>query len=114
MFPPVVEPGYFRTNFLDGMGSGQKLTTPMPAYEGTTAHEYIKNLEKYNHNQPGNPVEGAARIWEVVGGEGLAKNKKMLLRLPLGSDTGAALRSKAQQLTDIADHYEEIWKSTDF
>ena len=46
--------------------------------------------------------------------EGLAKGKKQLLRLPLGSDTGAQLRDSARGLLETADEYEEIWKSTDF
>ena len=90
------------------------IATPIPAYDGTVAHEAASNFEKYNLNQPGNPVEGAARIWEVVSEEGLAKGKKMLLRLPLGTDAGAMMRDTAKSYADTADYYEEIWKSTDF
>ena len=90
------------------------MTKPIAAYEGTTAHEAVKDFTKYDGNQPGNPVEGAARIWDVVSGEGLAKGLDMKLRLPLGSDTGAGMRSRAKEFADTADHYEAIWKSTDF
>jgi len=59
-------------------------------------------------------VEGAARIWEVVRSEGLAKDKKMLLRLPLGTDSGTMMRDVSKVYAETADYYETIWKSTDF
>jgi len=111
---PVVEPGYFRTNFLSAVTAGLNLATPIPAYDGTVAHQAASNFEKYNQNQPGNPVEGAARIWEVVRSEGLAKDKKMLLRLPLGTDSGTMMRDVSKVYAETADYYETIWKSTDF
>ncbi|PVH69723.1 NAD(P)-binding protein [Cadophora sp. DSE1049] len=110
----IIQPGYFRTNFLGGAAAGQNLTKPIAAYDGTTAHQAAENFEKFNGRQLGNPKLGAARIWEVISGEGLAKGKKKLLRLPLGSDTGAVMNGLSEELAETAKEYEEIWKSTDY
>lgn len=112
----IVEPGYFRTSFLKGATSGgsDNIAPANPAYAGTPAHEARAAFDTYNGKQPGNPVEGAARMWEYVAGEGLFKSKERLLRLPLGSDTGGQMRKFAKELADTADYYEEVWSSTDF
>jgi NAD(P)-dependent dehydrogenase (short-subunit alcohol dehydrogenase family) len=112
----IIEPGYFRTQFLSGAAasSAANLAPALPAYEGTIAHEARANFEKFNGRQLGNPVEGAARIWEYVAGEGLFKGKEKRLRLPLGSDTGGAMKALSESLAETAKDYEEIWSSTDF
>ncbi|KAK4125792.1 NAD(P)-binding protein [Parathielavia appendiculata] len=113
----VIEPGYFRTAFLSSVASASaasNLAPPLAVYDGTIAHEARANFERFNGRQLGNPVEGAARIWEYVAGEGLFKGKEKRLRLPLGSDTGGAMRALSESLAETANDYEEIWSSTDF
>ncbi|KAL2825749.1 hypothetical protein BDW59DRAFT_172128 [Aspergillus cavernicola] len=84
----VIEPGYFRTSFTT-IASGANIAPPLAAYEGTPAHDARAGFTAYNGAQPGNPVEGVARIWEFVADEGLLKGKK-LQWLPLGTDTGGS------------------------
>jgi NAD(P)-dependent dehydrogenase (short-subunit alcohol dehydrogenase family) len=113
----IVEPGYFRTSFLAGVaatGGAANLAPALEVYEGTVAHEARANFAAFDGKQLGNPVEGAARIWEYVAGEGLLKGKERRLRLPLGSDTGGAMRALSEQLAETASDYEEVWSSTDF
>ena len=118
----IVEPGYFRTSFLvtsaaasGGSGGTENLAPALPAYEGTVAHEARKAFSEFNGKQLGNPVEGAARMWEYVAGKGLFEDKEeRLLRLPLGSDTGAQMRKFSEELARTADYYEDVWRSTDF
>ncbi len=112
----IVEPGYFRTAFLKGAtsGGGENIAPENPAYAGTVAHEARKAFWDYNGKQPGNPVLGAARIWEYVAGRGVFEGKEKLLRLPLGSDTGAQMKKTAEELLKTAEYYEEAWSSTDF
>lgn len=93
---------------------GEFLAPENPAYEGTPAHEARKALGVYNGKQPGNPVEGAARMWEYVAGRGLFEGKERLLRLPLGTDAGTQMKAQAAELEKTAAYYEEIWTSTDF
>ena len=112
----MVEPGYFRTEFLKNP-SGNNVAYMAPSlsvYDGTPAREARDAIYQYNGHQPGNPKEGAARIWEFAAGEGLFKGKERLLRLPLGSDTSAMLRSFSAELARTADYYDDVSKSTDF
>jgi NAD(P)-dependent dehydrogenase (short-subunit alcohol dehydrogenase family) len=66
----VVEPGVFRTDFLDT----SSLSTPVrriPAYDGTPAHATLDWIDAANHRQLGDPVKGAALIYEVTRGDKL-------------------------------------------
>ncbi|SPO06572.1 uncharacterized protein DNG_09262 [Cephalotrichum gorgonifer] len=103
----IVEPGYFRTAFLANPASGGNVALAMAAYEGTSVHEVRKAFETINGKQPGDPVAGAARMWEYVAGEGYFVGKKKLLRLPLGSDCGGALKGHIEGLTEVLGHYED-------
>jgi NAD(P)-dependent dehydrogenase (short-subunit alcohol dehydrogenase family) len=110
----IVEPGYFRTAFLTSVAAGANIAPAMEVYEGTPVHEARAAFTEYNGAQPGNPKEGAARIWEYVADEGLLKGKDKLLRLPLGTDCGTLIKQHAAELSETAAHYEDVWRSTDF
>lgn len=110
----IVEPGYFQSAFLKNPAAGGSIAPAMAAYAGTPAHDARKAIELYNGKQPGNPKEGAARMWEYAAEEGLFKEKKLLLRLPLGRDMGTAMKQFAVELNETAEHYKYVWKSTDF
>lgn len=72
----VVEPGYFRTDFLDG--SSLQLPDHLIAdYDGTPAHQMVD----LNHTQMGDPVKGAALIYQVV------SSGRLPSHLYLGADT---------------------------
>lgn len=107
----IVEPGAFRTNFL-----GDTAVNYVPlsdAYNGGAAEKILQYLMNSNGKQAGDPDKAAERIFEVVTGEGMAKGKKQLLRLPLGSDALKNGRAKFDMLREVFDEYEEIAKSTD-
>ncbi|KAL3475986.1 hypothetical protein BJX99DRAFT_151411 [Aspergillus californicus] len=106
----VVEPGYFRTSFL----AGTEFAPPLDVYAGLPVDEARAALAHYNSNQPGDPREGAARIWEYVADEGLLKGKEKLGRLPLGKDTGGTYKVLVGELNKTAEVYKEVWQSTDF
>lgn len=75
----VVEPGVFRTDFLDPT-SVQLPGHRIAAYDGTPAHVTLDWAKDANHTQPGDPVKAAAFIYRVAAGEQLP------LRLPVGQD----------------------------
>ncbi|KAK5062835.1 hypothetical protein LTR84_004910 [Exophiala bonariae] len=110
----IVEPGYFRTNFLASASAGQNLAPAMSEYENTPVGEARQAFVKYNLKQPGNPVILAERVWEYAARKGLFADRKRRLRLPLGSDTGAQLRSFIADLQETAEEYREVYESTDF
>ncbi|KIX09222.1 uncharacterized protein Z518_00301 [Rhinocladiella mackenziei CBS 650.93] len=110
----IVEPGYFRTNFLSAASAGQNLAPAIKAYENTPAGEARRAFAKYNLKQPGNPVLLADRTWEYAAKKGMFANRKQLLRLPLGSDTGAQMRAFIADLEETVREYKEVYESTDF
>lgn len=75
----VVEPGVFRTDFLDP-SSVQLAITRIAAYDATPAHGTLEWAGEANHTQLGDPVKGAAFIYEIASGE------RLPLHLPVGQD----------------------------
>lgn len=89
----VVEPGVFRTDFLDQTS----LSLPenrIAAYDGTPAHATLDWAGEANHTQLGDPAKGAALIYEVT------CQDKLPTHLPLGHDAIERLEVKIAQLHD--------------
>ncbi|MEV7321918.1 oxidoreductase [Streptomyces sp. NPDC093970] len=101
----VVEPGYFRTDFLDG-SSLHVEERVIPDYE-TSAGAVRGIVPGLNHSQPGDPVKGATAILE------LADAATPPLRAQLGSDCAAAMEQKIADLTAEADAWRYLALSTD-
>lgn len=59
----IVEPGSARTEFR--YGSAQ-VAEPMPVYDDTPAHNFVKMLDPKQGQAPGDPARMAARIIESV------------------------------------------------
>jgi hypothetical protein len=59
----IVEPGGARTEFR--YGSAQ-VADPMPVYDGTPAHGFLRMLDPANGLAPGDPARMAAKIIESV------------------------------------------------
>ncbi|MEU2133198.1 SDR family NAD(P)-dependent oxidoreductase [Streptomyces sp. NPDC018352] len=89
----VVEPGVFRTDFLDG-SSLSVAADRIADYDGTPAHVTLDWIDRANHAQLGDPVKGAALIVEV------ASTEKLPTHLYLGRDTLERLDVKYQQVQD--------------
>ncbi|MEV5146957.1 SDR family NAD(P)-dependent oxidoreductase [Streptomyces sp. NPDC052727] len=89
----VVEPGVFRTDFLDS-SSLSVAANRIPDYDGTPAHVTLDWIDQANHAQLGDPVKGAALIVEVTSTE------KLPTHLYLGRDTLERLEVKIQQIRD--------------
>lgn len=92
----VVEPGVFRTDFLDE----SSLAVPahrLAAYRGTPAHDTLVWARDANHAQLGDPVKGAELIYQVTGQATLPRH------LLLGRDAVDRWQVKAAQMAvDIA------------
>ncbi|MGW2841504.1 SDR family NAD(P)-dependent oxidoreductase [Streptomyces sp. NPDC001493] len=89
----VVEPGVFRTDFLDG-SSLSVAADRIADYDGTPAHVTLDWIDQANHAQLGDPVKGAALIVEV------ASTEKLPTHLYLGRDTLERLDVKRRQMRD--------------
>lgn len=102
----VVEPGYFRTDFLDA----SSLTVSSMVIEdySETSGAVRAHARSLNHNQPGDPEKFARTIVD------LASWKEPPIRLPLGSDTVAAIEAKHSADADILANLRHVSLSTDF
>ncbi|MFE9941947.1 MULTISPECIES: SDR family NAD(P)-dependent oxidoreductase [Streptomyces] len=89
----VVEPGVFRTDFLDTR-SLSTAAQRMPAYYGTPAHATLDWRDTANHTQLGDPVKGAALIYEVT------SEDKLPGHLALGRDAIERQLVKIRSLQD--------------
>ncbi|WP_329189484.1 oxidoreductase [Actinacidiphila glaucinigra] len=101
----IVEPGYFRTDFLDA----SSLHT-----EGRVIDDYAATagavrdaVPGLNHTQPGDPVKGARAMIE------LADSGHPPMRAQLGSDCAAAMDGKIAELRKETDAWRDLALSTD-
>ncbi len=102
----VVEPGYFRTDFLDS-SSLSVSSTRIEDYDAT-AGKMRTVAAGLSHNQPGDP----AKLAQVLIDFADAPNPPV--RLPLGSDTVAAIEAKHASDAKILANWRHVSISTDF
>ena len=102
----VVEPGYFRTDFLD---ASSLLVAPdvIGDYDETAGAVRRKAMEM-NHNQPGDPSKLATAMITLVDAA------TPPLRLPLGTDTLAAIATKNAYVAEEMETWRPLSASTDF
>ena len=102
----IIEPGYVRTNFLEG-DSIQTPKTAITAYSAIQ-EEKNKHLEEIPGNQLGNPQKIAENIIE------LSKNEEAPLRVLMGSDALEFANYKLQMLRDSFEANKAMTLSSDF
>ncbi|WPB76774.1 oxidoreductase [Archangium violaceum] len=100
----IVEPGFFRTDFLDGQSLS--VAEPISDYADTAGATRTRAAE-LNHAQPGDPARLAKAILT------LADASKPPLRLPLGSDTLARIEAKNRGVAEELASWRELSLSTD-
>jgi len=102
----VVEPGYFRTDFLDS--SSLSVSPKRIADYEATAGATRERAAGLNHEQPGDPDKLARVLVDF------ADATSPPVRLPLGSDTVAAITAKHAADAAILTEWHAVAVSTDF
>lgn len=102
----VIEPGYFRTDFLDS-SSLSVSANRIDDYDAT-AGKVRAVAACLSHNQPGDPAKLAKVLIDFAD----APNPPV--RLPLGNDTVAAIEAKHASDAQILAKWRQISISTDF
>lgn len=102
----VVEPGFFRTNFLDG-SSLRQTKVQIPDYAETVGKTRDMAVER-NYQQPGDPIKLAQAILEIV------NTDEPPLRLPLGSDTLQAIAQKNAYVEQETAKWRTLSESTNY
>ena len=101
----VVEPGYFRTDFLDS-SSAMEAKNVIADY-AETAGKVRVSANAYNHRQPGDPKRLAQALLTLVS----ATNPPS--RLQLGTDALARIREKHAFVEQELQTWEALSRSTD-
>ncbi|GJC88340.1 putative oxidoreductase YusZ [Colletotrichum liriopes] len=109
----ILEPGYFRTGFLNA-GARTMAKHAIDAYNVGPAGEYKKLLEVANNNQPGDPIKGARVVVDVMTKSGASEGREIPVRLLLGTDCLAGVRAKCKDTMALLDEWESVSASTDF
>ncbi|KAI1132783.1 NAD(P)-binding protein [Nemania abortiva] len=111
----VIEPGYFRTGFLNEGGGNRKLASNLleDVYKGTSVEEARNALNLYNNKQPGDVVKGSKVIVDVLTGSGVAAGKEFPMRLVLGRDAMDGIRAKMAATDELMKEWEDATVSTD-
>jgi NAD(P)-dependent dehydrogenase (short-subunit alcohol dehydrogenase family) len=101
----IVEPGYFRTDFLDA----SSLHTEASVIEdyAETAGATRARAAQVNHAQPGDPAKAAAAI------ERIASADRPPLRIQLGRDSLTAIADKLTFVTGEQQAWHDLSVSTD-
>ena len=102
----VVEPGYFRTEFLDQSSLG--VSPRILADYAATAGAVRERARQINLKQPGDPRRLAQALLALVA------SPTPPLRLPLGTDTLAAMAEKNAFVAAETAAWRELSASTDF
>ncbi|WP_429809618.1 oxidoreductase [Ensifer sp. B1-9] len=102
----AIEPGYFRTDFLD---STSLSVSPIEIDDYAETAGVVRSKAKdISHNQPGNPDKLAEVLISFVDAENPP------VRLPLGSDTVAAIEAKHASDAELLAQWRAVSLSTDF
>jgi len=102
----VVEPGYFRTDFLDARSLS--VSDSRIADYAETAGAVRERAASLSHRQPGDPTRLAAALVKLGG------NPNAPLRMPFGSDTVAAIEAKNAFVAQELAAWRDVAISTDF
>ena len=106
IYATAIEPGYFRTDFLD---STSLTVSPIEIDDYAQTAGVVRNKAKeISHNQPGDPD----KLAEVLISFAEAENPPV--RLPLGSDTVAAIEAKHASDAELLARWRSTSVSTDF
>ena len=102
----VVEPGYFRTDFLDSTSLVE--TSGRIADYADTVGKVRESAAAYNHQQPGDPAKLGRAIVQLVNAADPP------LRLPLGTDTLQRIGEKNAFVEKETEKWRALAASTDF
>lgn len=102
----AVEPGYFRTDFLDATSLS---VSPVRIADYDATSGAVRDFAaEVSHKQPGDPDKLAQAIIAFAG------TPNPPVRLPLGSDTVAAIQAKHESDAALLAEWRAVAVSTDF
>ena len=111
----AVEPGYFRTNFLNpSVRTSSKLRLDAYEDESTPTGQTRRALAVTDGNQPGDVEKGGKVLVDVLTRSGAAEGRELPARIVLGSDSEQFIRNKCVTTIKLLDEWKEVAGSTDY
>jgi NAD(P)-dependent dehydrogenase (short-subunit alcohol dehydrogenase family) len=107
-----IEPGYFRSNLLNP-GHRNRARNLIADYDGTTARQYMEQLDTFDNKQPGDIAKGCSVIIDVLTQTGATAGRPIPLRLVLGADANAMVGDKCKSTLSLLDEWKDVTTSTD-
>jgi NAD(P)-dependent dehydrogenase (short-subunit alcohol dehydrogenase family) len=101
----IVEPGYFRTDFLDSSSLHTEVTV-IEDYAQTAGATRTRAAD-LNHAQPGDPVKAAAAILQIAAAD------QPPLRIQLGRDSFTRMENKLEFVAGEQRAWHDLSVSTD-
>ncbi|CAM1504677.1 Fc.00g022680.m01.CDS01 [Cosmosporella sp. VM-42] len=109
-----VEPGYFRTAFLNAGNRNKTAKRLGELYAGKGgAEEYRAVLDQQDNKQLGDVKKGAKVVVDVLTKTGVAEGREIPIRLALGTDCLEVIRGKCEGTVKLLKEWEDISASTD-
>ena len=108
----VIEPGYFRTGFLN---AGAKVVSEkqLKEYDESTVGQVRAKLDETDNHQPGDVIKGSKVLIDILTRTGLAEGKEVPIRVALGSDSPTVIRDKLKRTEALLDEWDPITTNTD-
>lgn len=107
----LVEPGYFRTEFLN-QNNAKYTSTSFEDYK-PLCEAVFSSSRATEGKQTGDPVKGVNRIIDIVKGEGFAAGKEFPPWVLIGPDVLALARKKMEDDLKLLGEWAELSSSTD-
>jgi NAD(P)-dependent dehydrogenase (short-subunit alcohol dehydrogenase family) len=108
----VVEPGYFRTGFLNDNAQISSAAR-LKVYDETKVGDIRAGMGYMNGKQIGDVAKGSKVVVDILTHTGLAEGKDVPMRIAVGSDAPAAIRGKLQATEALLGEWDSITTNTD-
>ena len=108
----VVEPGYFRTGFLNDNAQISSAAR-LDVYNQTQVAQIRAGMSYMNGKQIGDVAKGSKVVVDILTHTGLAKGKDVPVRIAVGSDAPAAIRGKLQATEALLGEWDSVTTNTD-
>ncbi|KAH5176366.1 hypothetical protein HBH77_198850 [Parastagonospora nodorum] len=108
----VVEPGYFRTDFLNP-SKRVRSAKVLECYSDTGVGKNLAATLAADGKQPGDVEKGSKIIVDILCKEGAGEGKEVPVRIPLGSDAPAAIGGKCTRTLELLGEWEDVITKTD-
>lgn len=108
----VVEPGYFRTGFLNDNAQISSAAR-LDVYDQTKVGQIRAGMSYMNGKQIGDVAKGSKAVVDILTHTGLAEGKDVPVRIAVGSDAPSAIRDKLQATEALLGEWDSITTGTD-